>query len=91
VELDLTGLPAVGEVRTRVSVGVGNAMVVVPANADVEVKCKTERGNIDCLTVSDSGLDKETELTDNGADGPGGLEIDLTVFTDTGNVEVRRG
>jgi phage shock protein PspC (stress-responsive transcriptional regulator) len=91
VELDLTGLPTTGDVRTRVSVGVGNASVVVPANADVEVKCKTERGNIDCLTVSDSGLDKESELIDEGPDGPGGLKIDLTVSTDTGNVEVRRG
>jgi phage shock protein PspC (stress-responsive transcriptional regulator) len=91
VDLDLTGMPTVGDVRTRVSVGVGNATVLVPANADVEVKCKTDRGNIDCLSVSDSGLDKEAELTDVGADGPGGLKIDLTVSTDTGNVEVRRG
>jgi phage shock protein PspC (stress-responsive transcriptional regulator) len=91
VELDLTGMPAVGDVHTRVSVGVGNATVIVPMNADVEVKCKTDRGNIDCLTVSDSGLDKQSDLTDDGADGPGGLKIDLTVSTDTGNVEVRRG
>jgi phage shock protein PspC (stress-responsive transcriptional regulator) len=91
VELDLTGMPAVGDVHTRVSVGVGNATVIVPMNADVEVKCKTDRGNIDCLTVSDSGLGKQSNLTDDGADGPGGLKIDLTVSTDTGNVEVRRG
>jgi predicted membrane protein len=91
VELDLSALPTVGVVHTRVSVGVGNASVIVPATADVEVKCETERGNLDCLTISDAGIGMRTELIDNGPDGPGGLKIDLTVSTDTGNVEVRRG
>ncbi len=93
VELDLTALPPTGEnVRTRVSVDIGNATVIVPENADVEIKCEAERGNIECLGRDASGMDLDVpEFTDNGADGPGGLKIDLNVSTDTGNVEVRRG
>jgi len=93
VELDLTALPENGEtVRSHISVDIGNATVIVPENADVEIKCKADRGNIECLGREASGLDIDVpKFTDVGADGPGGLEIDLTVSADTGNVEVRRG
>jgi len=93
VELDLTALPEDGPgVHTRANVDIGNVTVIVPANADVEVKCKVDRGNAECLGRTASGLDAEVpEFTDEGADGPGGLEIDLNVSSNTGNVEVRRG
>jgi phage shock protein PspC (stress-responsive transcriptional regulator) len=92
VTLDLRSLPSVGEVRTEARTDLGNVTVIVPADADVTVKCQADKGNADCLDQHESGLEVEIgEFTDTGADGPGGLEIELDVRADIGNVEVRRG
>lgn len=92
VTLDLTSLPSTGEVTTDAAASVGNVTVIVPADADVTVKCKADRGNADCLDRHASGLDAEIdEFTDLGTDGAGGLIVELDVQADTGNVEVRRG
>jgi hypothetical protein len=92
VTLDLTSLPSMGEVTTDAAASVGNVTVIVPADADVTVKCKADRGNADCLDRHASGLDAEIEeFTDLGTDGAGGLIVELDVQADTGNVEVRRG
>ncbi|MGM1061004.1 PspC domain-containing protein [Saccharothrix sp. Mg75] len=91
VDLDLTGLPATGTVKTSVEVGVGSARVRVPAGADVEVTCRTDLGSVRCLDRVSDGEDREERVEDDGADGPGGLRIELDVRSDLGEVEVSRG
>jgi phage shock protein PspC (stress-responsive transcriptional regulator) len=92
VTVDLTRLPDTGSVETEVRTDfAGDAEVILPANADVVLRCQADTGNVDCLGEQRDGVDPEVELRDDGADGPGGLQIELTVSTAAGNVEVRRG
>ncbi|WP_116041476.1 PspC domain-containing protein [Amycolatopsis palatopharyngis] len=92
IELDLRNLPDSGAVSTSVRTGAGNSSVIVPDTADVTFTCENSIGNIECLGLERSGLGNEpVSSTDNGTDGPGGLNITLHVQTTTGNVEVRRG
>ncbi|MEU4448794.1 PspC domain-containing protein [Actinosynnema sp. NPDC050801] len=91
VQLDLTALPNSGSVRTEVEVGLGNAHVRVPANADVVVTCRADVGDVQCLGQTSDGRGAHQEVTDNGADGEGGLKIELDVRSEVGQVEVSRG
>ncbi|WP_461121144.1 PspC domain-containing protein [Saccharothrix stipae] len=91
VQLDLTALPNSGSVRTEVEVGLGNAHVRVPANADVVVTCQADVGDVQCLGQTSDGRGAHQEVTDNGADGEGGLKIELDVRSEVGQVEVSRG
>lgn len=91
VELDLTKLPLSGQVFTEARTDLGNVEVLVPRNADVTVTCETDAGNIECLGAEQNGIDMHAERVDMGPDGPGGLQIELFVSADAGNVEVRRG
>jgi hypothetical protein len=92
VQLDLTELPAEGQVFTSAHTNLGSIEITVPANADVTYRCLADVGNAECLgqeTTIPGGA--PLERTDYGPDGPGGLKIDLTASVDTGSVEVRRG
>ncbi|MEV1120853.1 PspC domain-containing protein [Actinosynnema sp. NPDC049800] len=91
VTLDLTGLPNSGSVTTAVEVEAGSAQVRVPADADVTVNCRTDLGSVHCLGREADGEGRHEEVTDYGADGPGGLKIVLDVRSDLGTVEVSRG
>ncbi|GAA1355134.1 PspC domain-containing protein [Catellatospora bangladeshensis] len=91
VDLDLTGLPAAGEVRTEVEVGVGSIRVRVPAGADVVATCHTGIGSLECLGTELDGRDRTAEVTDRGADGPGGLELGLDIRAGVGKVVLVRG
>jgi phage shock protein PspC (stress-responsive transcriptional regulator) len=91
VDLDLRALPNTGTVDTRVNVGAGDIVIVVPPKADVEVRCHANLGNVECLGHTAAGADTDVSVTDNGVDGPGGLKIKLDVEVGTGNAEVRRG
>ncbi|WP_447004445.1 PspC domain-containing protein [Saccharothrix isguenensis] len=91
VDLDLTGLPNTGSVTTEVEVGLGSAKVKVPADADVTVTCRTDLGAITCLDKKSEGKGGHVEVSDDGADGPGGLKIVLDVRSELGEVEVSRG
>jgi phage shock protein PspC (stress-responsive transcriptional regulator) len=88
--LDLRSLTGADTVRTGVNLGVGNAEVRVPANADVEVHCATNLGRVDCLGHQESGSNARQDVTDDGTDGPGGPKLVLDVHTGMGNVVVRR-
>ncbi|GAA1279050.1 PspC domain-containing protein [Saccharothrix xinjiangensis] len=92
VDLDLTGLPSTGSVRTEVEIGLGSARVRVPRDADVSVTCSTEVGNVKCLGRESDGKDAHQRVEDDeGADGPGGLRVELDVRSEIGEVEVSRG
>ncbi|MDQ2709677.1 MAG: PspC domain-containing protein [Actinomycetota bacterium] len=92
----------VGPVRTRVTVGAGEAIVWVPANADVRVHCHAATGDVDCLgnqgVRSGAGPDgsdgptADARVESLGADGvAGGRTLELDVSVGFGHVEVRRG
>lgn len=92
VTLDLTALDEAKAVKTKVAVGMGEAIVTVPSTADVTYTCDTSMGDMNCLgrTADGIGLD-QISGSNNGPDGPGGPKIELDVSSVMGSVEVRRG
>ncbi|HEY4023522.1 MAG TPA: PspC domain-containing protein [Pseudonocardiaceae bacterium] len=87
--LDLSRLPNTGTVNTTVSVGTGNARVLVPANADVVVTCHAPIGNVDCLDMHENGANNDAiHATQN--DPSDNLKITLDVNASIGNVEVTK-
>jgi phage shock protein PspC (stress-responsive transcriptional regulator) len=92
VKLDLTGLPDTGDVRTKVHLELGDAEVIVPESANVEVTCESDLGSVECLGRNRSGADdNDVTVTDEGTQGSAGLDVELKVKVGTGSVEVRRG
>jgi len=91
IDLDLTGLPNSGRVETEVYAALGDVQVRVPKNADVEVRCEAELGDVRCLTEQSDGRQPASEVKDDGADGPGGLKIVLNAHVGLGEVAVNRG
>jgi phage shock protein PspC (stress-responsive transcriptional regulator) len=89
--LDLRRLTGGETIRTSVELGMGNAEVRVPDNANVEVHCTANVGNVDCLGHRSSGVRPRQDVTDDGAGGPGGPRLVLDVHNGLGNVVVRRG
>jgi predicted membrane protein len=90
-ELDLRGftVPAGETVTTEVEVRAGQASVIVPKNANVNVTCSANAGDIDCLGNVESGLKKQTSNTQDGSSDQG--EINLNVHVGAGQAEVRNG
>jgi len=98
--VDLTGLPNSGTVHTSVTVGTGDAHVLVPNNADVVVDCHSGVGSVTCLGQTSSGANNGTIHAtqndtggNNGDNGNGsgntsGLKIILDVNSSIGDVEV---
>jgi phage shock protein PspC (stress-responsive transcriptional regulator) len=90
--LDLSGITATeGRVHTNVRVDAGEVIITVPRNADVDVTCRANVGDLDCLGDTASGPSKELTVHNDGDDGPGGPRIDLHAEVGAGHVEVRRG
>ncbi|MCI2419423.1 PspC domain-containing protein [Saccharopolyspora sp. K220] len=79
------------ELRTGANVGIGDITVHAPPEADLQVRCLSELGSVNCLDVSADGSSVERSVVDNGADGPGGGRIVLDLVVGTGDVEVVRG
>ncbi len=91
--LDLSGLQlAPGQtVPTSVAVGMGQAEVILPPNVDVQVNCRAQVGEVDCLGLTNSGhFPALANGTDNGFNGPGGGRLVLNVHTGVGNIDVER-
>lgn len=92
IKLDLTELESTAPISTKVQVGMGEAVVIVPEDADVTYTCATSMGEADCLGRRVEGMGSETlKDTDLGVDGVGGQQITLDVSSRMGTVEVRRG
>ncbi|MPY76994.1 MAG: PspC domain-containing protein [Actinophytocola sp.] len=93
VRLDLTQLDAAGEpIETKVDVGMGEAVVTVPADADVTFTCQSAMGSVDCLGDAHEGMGRgPVSGTDYGDDGEGGQQIDLDVESRMGSVVIERG
>lgn len=78
----------------------GEAVVLVPANADVRVHCHAAIGEVDCLgdqgtrygASEDGGPTADAVVNSLGDDGvAGGRPLEIDVNVGTGSVEVRRG
>ena len=90
--LDLSGLQLTGNqtVHTSVAVGMGKTDVILPPNVDVQVSCRAQVGDVDCLDASDAGIPGQANATDLGSDGRGGGLLVLDVHTGIGNINVVR-
>jgi phage shock protein PspC (stress-responsive transcriptional regulator) len=93
VKLDLTHtvLSKDKPITTRVSVGAGTATVIVPANADVEVRCRTNVGTVKCLGEKEDGVNPAKQVRSPATSGQSVGTINLTVSAKTGDVKVQRG
>lgn len=89
--LDLTQLPPDAKVSTSVDHAVGDVVVRVAPNADVNVTCDSSLGENHCLTQQSHAANSTLHVTDNGHDGPGGQRITLDVHNRAGDLEVLRG
>lgn len=76
--------------RTTVHLGVGNVSIVVPRDVDVTVHAQAGVGSLDLLGSHYEGVGLDRSLADNGPDGSGGGDLDLTVDVGLGHVEVDR-
>jgi hypothetical protein len=90
-ELDLSAItvPAGKTVTTKVEVRAGQASVIVPGDANVNVTCTTNAGDVNCLGNEESGLRKQTSNTQTGSTDQG--TINLSVQVGAGQAEVRNG
>jgi len=95
ITLDLRGLALTGSspVATTVSLGAGDITVLVPANTDVTLDGSAGLGDVQLGDRKVSGVGSTLDVKDDlGADGVrSGPELDLTLSTGAGDVEVRRG
>jgi hypothetical protein len=58
---------------------------------DTKVDAQVDLGDATVFDQKWSGLDKSSrQITDNGADGPGGGQLNLTARVDLGKLEVHR-
>lgn len=85
-QLDVT---AGQTVDTDVTVRAGQATVIVPSDANVNLTCTANAGEIDCLGVRKDGLDQEITKTQDGSSDSG--TINLTVHVGAGQATVRNG
>ena len=76
-------------VTTEVEVRAGQASVIVPDDANVNVTCTANAGDVDCLGNVESGLRKQTSTTQAGSSDQG--TINLKVHVGAGQAEVRNG
>jgi hypothetical protein len=91
VTLDLSAVDfADHDVVTSGRVGVGQLQVIVPAGVDVTVRAHSGIGEVNVFGVQDNGSGVSRTLTDDGADGPGGGVLELTLDVGLGQVEVDR-
>jgi hypothetical protein len=94
VRLDLSKVDfSTATVATVVSIRVdaGSLTIILPPNVDVVVDATADAGNVDVLGQSWSGFGLNTRtVTDNGADGAGGGQLQLSAAISVGNLEVHR-
>ncbi|SDS06238.1 PspC domain-containing protein [Jiangella sp. DSM 45060] len=94
ITYDLSGLTLTDAdtVRLDIEQGAGSLTITLPPNADVEItRASVGAGNLDIFGERQDGLGQELEdVTDNGADGPGGGTVVLDLELGLGDLEVTR-
>jgi hypothetical protein len=77
-------------VTLEIDQGVGELTVILPSDVDVTVKADLGVGQVRVLGDVFDGFGREARVFDDGADGPGGGEIELQLDLGIGSIEVRR-
>jgi phage shock protein PspC (stress-responsive transcriptional regulator) len=70
--------------------GAGELTVILPPDVDVVLKADMGVGEMRALSEVSDGFGREANIVDNGADGPGGGELELGLDLGIGSIEVRR-
>ncbi|MPY97423.1 MAG: PspC domain-containing protein [Actinophytocola sp.] len=92
IRLDLTQLDTDEPIATAINVGMGEAVVTVPADADVTFTCDAGMGETNCLGEGHGGMGMDTAAGESlGPDGEGGQDITLDVSARMGSVVIERG
>ncbi|MEN3357852.1 MAG: hypothetical protein V7637_1834 [Mycobacteriales bacterium] len=78
------------DVRSDIRVGVGTIELTVPPKVDVTVRAHAGVGSLKLFGAEDDGTGLTRGVTDEGADGAGGGELELIVNIGIGDVEVTR-
>ncbi|MGQ0843736.1 MAG: PspC domain-containing protein [Sporichthyaceae bacterium] len=90
VVLDLSGLDPTRTHTTLVRLGAGESRVLVPDTMDVVVDATLRAGELEVLGERSAGFDNHRTVRDEGADGPGGGTLNLTIDQGIGHVAVIR-
>lgn len=77
-------------VTLAIDQGVGELTVILPPDVDAVINADLGVGEIDALDSVSGGFGREARLVDDGADGPGGGEVELLLDLGIGSIEVRR-
>ncbi len=91
-ELDLSTVDFEdADITTSIRVSVGYVRILVPGDVDVRVTTDVRAGAVSLFDVDgEASSDPPRTVTDNGADGSGGGQLDLAVDLGLGFVEVTR-
>lgn len=91
LRLDLSDLDLSGQlVRTKVSLGVGNIEIVVPADADVSIDSRAGVGQLVLFGDTDDGTSVTRELVSYGGDSDGKIDLVLDLDVNIGEVRIDR-
>ena len=91
LDLDLSGVELSGQLkRIKLSSGVGDLQVIVPANADVSIDARVGAGDIDVLGRKDNGTSPTVSVVDYGLGGDGRIDLVLDLDVNLGAVKVTR-
>ncbi len=89
--LDLRDVNFDGQkVSTDVNMATGSLRVLLPKTVDVQLTSKVAAGSAQLFGRENSGVNVDTQLQDNGTDGPGGGSLTLSVSMGAGEVEIIR-
>ncbi len=77
-------------VTLSIDQGVGELTVLLPPDVDVTINADLVVGEIQALNRVSGGFGSEVRVVDDGADGPGGGELELQLDLGAGQIEVRR-
>lgn len=89
-DLSALELTDADQVSITVQLGTGELHVTVPDNADIVVYSSVGAGAGDVLGESVEGIGRDSFVVDNGADGPGGGQIELNLDVGIGTLQVDR-
>ncbi|WP_279581672.1 LiaF domain-containing protein [Fodinicola feengrottensis] len=78
------------KVSTDVNMATGSLRVLLPKTVDVQLTSKVAAGSAQLFGRENSGVNVDTQLQDNGTDGPGGGSLTLSVSMGAGEVEIIR-
>jgi phage shock protein PspC (stress-responsive transcriptional regulator) len=91
LEMDLSDVDFTErKLDTELHVGLGNVKVIVPRNVDVTVYATAGLGSLDLFGTTYDGGGIDRQLSDDGPDGAGGGDLDLTIDLGLGHAEVHR-